>query len=152
VLLTDSDPRPAYGSADDDFVRWQRPGVPQAAHGHVFRARVTRVLREEAPDLLSAMPARKMPRAANELGAGFEDDFCVAARRPIFEAVRRAVDMEPCIEVWTGMHVSGLTRKDRNGQISITGVRLDDGQDVAADLVVDRSGRRSLGSRGDRNT
>jgi 2-polyprenyl-6-methoxyphenol hydroxylase-like FAD-dependent oxidoreductase len=144
VLLMDSDQRLPYGSADDDFVRWQRPGVPQAAHGHVFRARVTRVLRVEAPDLLSAMLARGCPRTANEFGDGFEDDYCLAARRPVFEAVLgRAVDLQPRVEVRRGVHVRGLTGTDRNGHIGITGVRHDNGEKVAADLVVDCSGRRS---------
>jgi choline dehydrogenase-like flavoprotein len=58
VLLLDRDEEPPDGSPEDDFERWPRPGVPQAVHAHVFRARSTRLLREEAPDVLEALEDR----------------------------------------------------------------------------------------------
>ena len=51
VVLLESDKDPARYSADEVFFGWRRPGVPQSMHGHVFRGRVGRVLREEAPDV-----------------------------------------------------------------------------------------------------
>ena len=57
VVVVDSDEDPPPGSVEDDF-HWPRPGVPQGWHGHVWQARVARVLREHAPDVLVPLEAR----------------------------------------------------------------------------------------------
>lgn len=62
ILVVDSDPDPVDGTAEDDFFRWPRPGVPQGKHGHVFRGRVGRVLREEVPDVVDACWRMASPR------------------------------------------------------------------------------------------
>ena len=57
VVVVDSDEDPPDGSVEEDF-HWPRPGVPQGWHGHVWRARVARGLREDALDVLDALEAR----------------------------------------------------------------------------------------------
>ena len=100
IVVFDSDANPPDGTAEDDFFNWQRPGVPQGQHGHVFRGRVGRVLREEAPDVVDAMLVHGIPKAGFDFGEGFENDFALMARRPVFEAVvRRTVRKEPGVEV-----------------------------------------------------
>ena len=147
VVMFDADADPAAGTAEDDF-RWRRPGVPQRQHGHVFRARVGRVLREETPDVVDALLAHGIAKAGFDFGEGFQDDFALMARRPVFEAVvRRAVSHEPHVEVRAGERVSGLTAARNDSVPRVNGVRTPEGDTVAADLVVDCCGRRSVAPR-----
>ena len=143
VVVFDSDFDPADGTANDDFFHWQRPGVPQGRHGHVFRGRVGRVLREESPDLVDALLVHGISKAGFDFGEGFEDDFALMARRPVFEAVvRRKVREESGVDVRTGVRISGLAGTDAN-PVRVTGLTTEDGERVACDLVIDSCGRRS---------
>ena len=54
VLVVDRDPGPPEGDADE-LARWDRSGVVQAGFSHYFLARSTRIVRQEAPDLLEAL-------------------------------------------------------------------------------------------------
>ncbi len=148
VVLLDQDLNPPDGTPDDDFAGWQRPGVPQAQHGHVFRARLTRVLREEAPDVLASLLARGIVHGSHHFGEGYEDDMALSARRPVFEAaLRRIIANEPGVELRTGVSVAGLLADEEVYPPEVTGVRLDDKTVVHADLVVDCCGRRSAAPR-----
>ncbi|HZA74604.1 MAG TPA: FAD-dependent oxidoreductase, partial [Propionibacteriaceae bacterium] len=143
VVVLDSDPDPMDGTAEDDFFRWPRPGVPQGQHGHVFRGRVGRVLREEVPDVVEAMLAHGIAKAGFDFGKGFEDDFALMARRPVLEAVvRRVVHDEPRIEVRIE-RVEGLAAVDGEAVPRVVGLRTLGGQ-IPTDVVVDCCGRRSL--------
>ena len=42
-----------------------------------------------------------------------------------------------------GVAAARLETRERNGALHVTGVRTDDGEALAADLVVDATGRRS---------
>lgn len=142
ILVLDSDADPPAGTAEDDY-RWQRPGVPQGQHGHVFRARVGRVLREEVPDVVDAMLTHGIAKAGFDFGDGFEDDFALMARRPVFEAVvRRVVNAEPRVEVQTGERVASLTTAGNSHVPRVNGLRTKGGATVDADLVIDCCGRR----------
>jgi 2-polyprenyl-6-methoxyphenol hydroxylase-like FAD-dependent oxidoreductase len=55
----------------------------------------------------------------------------------------RAADAEPGLELRRGAAVTGLTARRRSGVPNVTGVRLESGETIAADLVVDAMGRRS---------
>ena len=129
VVVVDSDEDPPDGSVEADF-HWPRPGVPQGWHGHVWRARVARVLREDAPDVLDALEARGVNAAGIDFGPGFEDDRALMARRPVVEAVlRRLVRAEPGVELHTGHRVTGLearttTRSGPDARPRVVGVRL----------------------------
>jgi 2-polyprenyl-6-methoxyphenol hydroxylase-like FAD-dependent oxidoreductase len=148
VVVVDSDEDPPDGSVEDDF-GWSRPGVPQGWHGHVWRARIARVLREDAPDVLDALEARGVGAAGIDFGPGFADDRALMARRPIVEAVlRRLVRAEPGVELRTRQRVTGLeaSTTGRPGPAArprVVGVRLGDGERLPADLVIDCGGRRS---------
>jgi 2-polyprenyl-6-methoxyphenol hydroxylase-like FAD-dependent oxidoreductase len=145
IVVFDSDANPPDGTAEDDFFNWQRPGVPQGQHGHVFRGRVGRVLREEAPDVVDAMLVHVIPKAGFDFGEGFENDFALMARRPVFEAVvRRRVRKEPGVEVRTGVRISGLTTANDAKALRVGGLMTQEGERVSCDLVVDCGGRRSL--------
>lgn len=136
----------------------QRRGVPQGRHLHALLAGGSEVLEELFPGLASEMVdagahlgdiqadcrwylgGARYQQAQAELPA-------LAVSRPLLEAhVRRRVRAMPRIGVRDGHEVTGLVSTDG----SVTGVRVvrrgdarGDERTVAADLVVDASGRGS---------
>jgi 2-polyprenyl-6-methoxyphenol hydroxylase-like FAD-dependent oxidoreductase len=149
VVLLDSDKDPTSYGADEIFLGWRRPGVPQSLHGHVFRGRVGRVLREEAPDVLDMLLESGVEKAGYDFGTGFEQDVSPMSRRPVFEAVlRRIVRDEPSIKFRTGVRVAGLESADRIGVPRVVGLWTRWGNYIGADLVIDCGGRRSISHAG----
>jgi 2-polyprenyl-6-methoxyphenol hydroxylase-like FAD-dependent oxidoreductase len=145
VVVIDRDGGPPDGPADT-LATWSRPGVVQAPMAHGFLARSSRVLREEAPDVLDAFAEIGIGRYRIPFGPGMEDDAALASRRPVYEGVmRRVVEREPGVEFHHGS-VRGLVAGD-GASPRITGVRLGDRDTVSADLVVDAAGRRSASGR-----
>ena len=145
VVVIDRDGGPPDGPADT-LATWSRPGVVQASMAHGFLARSTRILREEAPDLLDALAEVGIGRYRISFDPGMEDDAALASRRPVYEGVmRRVVEREPGVELRHGS-VRGLAAVD-GASPRIIGVRLGDGDAVHGDLVVDAAGRRSASGR-----
>ncbi|TYK53158.1 NAD(P)/FAD-dependent oxidoreductase [Actinomadura decatromicini] len=140
VVERDDQPKPE-ASAEEDFTEWERDGVPHARQGHNFLGLSSRIMREEAPDVLDAVAARGAPRVPI---AGGDGDENVLSRRLVYEgALRRVVEAQPGVEVLSGTSVKGLlTRGELAGVPRVVGVRLPSGE-VAADVVVDASGRRT---------
>lgn len=148
VVALDRDGPPPDGTPDDDAQSWARPGVAQAGQAHGFLARSTRVLREEAPDVLDALTARGATLVPVPFGPGFEDDAALICRRLVFEAtLRRVAEAESGLEVRSHVEVRGLVADRSSARPRIRGVRTGDGEVVPADLVVDAGGRRSQAPR-----
>src|SRR6478609_5160187 len=148
IVLLDSDKDPARDSADEVFFGWQRPGVPHSMHGHVFRARMGRVLREEAPDVLDRLLDSGIQKAGYDFGTGFEQDVSVMSRRRVFEAaLRRIVREQPGVHFRSGVRVAGLESGDGSGVPRVVGLWTRWGNRIAADLVIDCCGRRSASPR-----
>lgn len=154
VVVFERDDTPMPETADAAF-EWDRRGAPQVRHSHAFLARLRNMLRDDHPELyaqLLAAGATEM-RFGDDLPptvVGFErqpedDDLVMlACRRTTFEWVlRRAVLDHAGVEVRTGVAVVGLIAADEPGRPHVEGVRLDDGTEVRADLVVVCGGRRS---------
>ncbi len=133
-----------------------RRGVPQGAHGHVLLLAGQRALDGLFPGLLSFLvregatdfdPGQDLsiyrygiiwPRAATGMRL-------LSFSRPLLELTLRERLLEGSqVEIRSEVAVSGLVAGE-SGQV--TGVRLDDGSVLPAELVVDCSGR---GSRSDR--
>jgi 2-polyprenyl-6-methoxyphenol hydroxylase-like FAD-dependent oxidoreductase len=118
---------------------------------HGFLARIQVVLRDRFPDVFEAllaaggttMPARA---ALGEPQPGDEDLNVLVIRRTTLEWVLRSrVVTEPGVEVRTGTSVEGLLADaTEGGPPVVRGVRLGDGTELAADLVVAAAGRRGL--------
>ncbi|MFI6491071.1 NAD(P)/FAD-dependent oxidoreductase [Streptomyces sp. NPDC050564] len=143
VTVLDSGSPPPSGATPDEEVRaWSRKEVPHARQGHAFLALSTRVLREEAPDVLTAFTARGALVTPLEPGS---EDATVLSRRLVYEGVvRRAAQAEGSVTVSTGARVTDLvTGKEADGVRRVIGARTADGTEHTADLVVDASGRRS---------
>jgi 2-polyprenyl-6-methoxyphenol hydroxylase-like FAD-dependent oxidoreductase len=154
VLERDASPLPE--SPAEAFDHWERRGSPQTRHSHAFLARLHNLLRDRAPALLDrifsagAAPLRFRDIARQaipdaEILPEDDDVTLIACRRLTFEwALRRYVEALPGVSVRSGCTASGLLRReDGEGVPEACGVRLQDGETLAADLVVDASGRRT---------
>ncbi|HEY5251047.1 MAG TPA: hypothetical protein VIJ09_05275, partial [Acidimicrobiales bacterium] len=88
-----------------------------------------------------------VPAALTGGEAADDDDFTtVTARRPVAESVMAAcAESTPGVTVRRGVAVAGLLTGTEmlTGVPHVTGVRTADGEEIAADLVVDTTGRRS---------
>lgn len=139
VTILDRDPADLPANRDAAWTEWERRGVPQFRHIHLFNARGRNLLRDEAPAVLAALQAA----GAGEirLGDGDDDDLVrLTCRRTTYELVlRRAVLADTRVRFAGGVTVTGLCAAGRR----ITGVRTAGGAEWAADVVVDASGRRS---------
>ena len=148
VVLVERDPDSPVGDSAQVFEGWQRTGVAQFRQPHNFLGLARRLLRERTPDVYSALLGagaveveqfRFLAGAAPE--PGDEDLATIGCRRPIFEAaLRRAVQAEPAIQLRAGCRVTGLMLSCGHPR-HVEGVVLASGETVAADLVVDASGR-----------
>ncbi|HEX4100443.1 MAG TPA: FAD-dependent oxidoreductase [Pseudonocardiaceae bacterium] len=126
-----------------------RAGVPQGEQPHVFLFRGLLALEELLPgsrqELLSA---GAVPFDTGELSWLAEQGWLpvgqrafevLSVTRPLFEhVIRRRVQELPGVQLRTGAKVISLRRGDRQWKVGLA-----DGSTVAADLVVDASGRSS---------
>jgi len=160
VTILESDAAPMPDSHVLAFEQWERRGSPQTRHSHALLARLRNLIRDHAPELLDKLRAcgadelpftdmarRLVPDAALE--PGDEDVVLLACRRVTFEWVlRRHVLDTGLVDFQDGMEVTGLIAESgcAADPPRVTGVRLrrsDRPSELAADLVVDASGRRS---------
>jgi len=169
VTVIERDDTPMPATADEAF-EWNRRGAPQVRHSHAFLARLRNLLRDHQPDILEALLAEGATEMRFGDGVPAEMEFTpepgdddlvmIACRRTTFEWVlRRAALAEAKVSIRTGVAAVGLltatTRSDGNRSATdriesdfgdapvVSGVRLDDGTDIGADLVVAANGRRS---------
>ena len=156
VRLLERDPAPPPATAADAWASWERRGVNQFRLLHYFLPRFRQTIEAELPDVVAALdadgalrtnPVMAMPAEFN--GGVRPDDerfTAITGRRPVVEAaIARVVAAEPGIEVLRGTAVRGLLtgEPEQAGVPHVVGVVTDDGEELAADLVVDASGRRS---------
>jgi 2-polyprenyl-6-methoxyphenol hydroxylase-like FAD-dependent oxidoreductase len=142
VDVIEQDPGEAPDDAEAAFSDWKRRGVPQARHSHNFLGLSSKILSEEAPDLLAALKAGGAfhHHRWGELDEPFA--YSLFARRLVYEAeVRRFVRREPGVTVHSGVQASGLIARENGRTMQVVGVKLEDQGELSADLVVDASGR-----------
>ena len=155
VKIVEADPAPDADDPEDAFLRWSRRRVPQSRHSHAFLARLRNMVREAYPDFysalleLGAMEIRLLDAPPRSLGTlaperGDEELVTLGCRRTTFEwALRRYVSGLPQVEILCGEAVEGLVARG-GAPPDVRGVRVGDGAGtIAADLVVDASGRAS---------
>jgi len=160
VTILEGDPSPMPASHVEAFEQWERRGSPQTRHSHALLARLRNLIRDHAPELLDKllacgagelgfadMVARLAPGAALE--PGDEDVVLLACRRVTFEWVlRRHVLDTGLVDFRDGVRVEGLLAAP-GAPPHVTGVRIVEPgagapRELAADFVVDASGRRSM--------
>jgi len=148
VTVLERDVLPSSDDPDAAFAA-ERRGAPQVHQTHGFLARLQVTLRDRFPDVfvdLMNAGCWTMSTTANlgEPQPGDEDLKVIIVRRTTLEWVlRRAVLAQSGVEVRSGTGVSALLADHGDGVPVVTGVRLEDGTTVDADLVVAANGRRS---------
>jgi flavin-dependent dehydrogenase len=158
VTLVERDATPMPADVEGAF-EWDRRGAPQVRHPHAFLGLARTILRDRFPDVLAALEGagvHTVPMASSTLGLGgpglaelvADDDLqLLACRRTTFEWVlRQCVLAEPNVELRVGTGVAGVvtvTAPEGPSVPTVVGVRMEDGTEMAADLVVASTGRRS---------
>lgn len=135
-----------------------RRGVPQGRHVHGLLARGQQILDELLPGFTSEAVAAGVPTGdlgelrwyfnGRRLAPGTTGLTCVSAARPVLEdLVRRRVEALDAVELREGHDILGLVASADRGRV--TGVRVQRRapgsapEEIAADLVVDATGRGS---------
>ncbi|WP_195210487.1 NAD(P)/FAD-dependent oxidoreductase [Actinomarinicola tropica] len=149
VVVLERDGAEPPGEPAGAWDEWERRGVAQFRQLYYLLPRFRHVADRELPALSAALEkvALRHDPLAGMAGAGVGDDDVVTltARRPTVEAVvARLAAMHPGIEIRRGVVVNGLTRTPAAaGSVpDVAGVSTAMGE-VAANLVVDATGRRS---------
>ena len=151
VLERDLEQVPA--SAEDAWERWPREGVTQFRLPHFLAPGGRAVLEEELPDVLQGLvdaggcqhnPAFPPTLADQERRPGDQRFSTVTARRPVMEQVLGSVaERESALRIRRGVTAASLLVEPVGALPHVSGVRLDTGETITADLVVDAMGRRS---------
>ncbi len=157
IVLLDRDPPPPEDDPDGVFADWKHPGVGHLRHSHAFLARLLNIIRARHPillDQLKAAGARETP-FADMIPSTLKDRYTpepgdaamsiLFSRRTTLELVmRRYTQRLPGVSIESGVFVAGLlTRRGRAGKLIVEGVRLEDGSERRAEVVIDAAGRRS---------
>jgi 2-polyprenyl-6-methoxyphenol hydroxylase-like FAD-dependent oxidoreductase len=160
VTLVDRDPPPPAGSAEDAFNNWERRGATQLRHSHVFLGRLTTLIRERYPDLLSELLdsgarifrfADGLPPALRQRytpAPGDEDLEILFSRRTTLELVmRRYASRLPGVTFLDDAGVRELVaRRGDDGLVTVEGLKVERGgstETIGADIVVDATGRNT---------
>ncbi len=147
VLERDSQPVPeSVEAANSD---WIRPTVPQAQHVHSFKSLAVFLLRERIPEVYAALRAAGCDEFdlstmhPQPTGEPLPELPFLACRRRTFDQVFATTAELLGIKVYRGVAVSGLELNNASLP-GVAGVRLSGGGRLAADLVIDATGRRSV--------
>jgi 2-polyprenyl-6-methoxyphenol hydroxylase-like FAD-dependent oxidoreductase len=155
VTVLERDAAPVPRSVDEAWEEWSRDGVTQFRMAHFLQPAGRMVLEQELPDVFDGLVAAGamrldvlglMPPNLADGGprSGDERFVTYTARRPVFEQVLgAAVEGEPGVQVRRGVTVKEPIMRVGDGTPHVTGVRLESGETLHADLVVDAMGRSS---------
>lgn len=161
VTVLERDPASPPAGAEEAWSGWDRPGVAQFHQPHNLFPRFRQILDDELPGVVDRLvgagcvwvdPLALLPPSIVDKAPRPGDDRFrfVSGRRPVVEAVLAAAAEETDgVEVRRGVAVAGLLTGPGTvdapppGAPHVTGVRTTEGEEIAADLVVDASGRRS---------
>lgn len=159
IVIVERDPEPPAIPPEEAFEHWQRPGVPQFRHAHILLARVQTLLRDRHPevhaDLLRA--GLELSRVEEVLPKIHRDGYSPEpgdaellhfwGRRPTFEYVlRQHAARLPNVRFVHSARVVGLDAEEKDGEVRVRGIKVAHAgaeELVAADIVVDASGKRT---------
>lgn len=146
VTVLERDPAPPPPTTGEAWVDWERRGVNQFRLPHFLMPGFREMMDAELPAVIDELMAGGANRF-NPLGPFAEvmdpegDHVVVTARRPVVEsAVARAAARTARLDVRRGVAVEGLVVVSGR---RVIGLRLENGEEVLGDLVVDAGGRRS---------
>jgi len=157
VTVLERDPAPPPPDPDSAFDRWERRSVAQFELAHVLLARGTHIMRTQLPSAYSLLSSNggfqlnlvefllgMQPGAAAEPNDALHDQL--TGRRSTLEwALATAAGDHPGVTVRRGDAIAGLTTGTEviPGVPHVAGLRLQTGEEVSGDIVIDATGRRS---------
>jgi 2-polyprenyl-6-methoxyphenol hydroxylase-like FAD-dependent oxidoreductase len=152
VTVVERDDTPMPADVEGAFA-WDRRGAPQVRHTHGFPALMRVILRDRYPDVLAALldagvsEVSIMPPAVPPEAPGYERDAAdlrvLSCRRTTLEWVlRRCALADPGVRFEVGVPVAGVLASGGGAPLEVAGVRLADGRELQADVVVASTGRR----------
>jgi 2-polyprenyl-6-methoxyphenol hydroxylase-like FAD-dependent oxidoreductase len=159
VTVLEPDPAGPPGTPAEAWDGWQRRGVAQFRQPHNLFSRFRAVADTELPGLTDRLVAAgctwvdyldPLPPSIEDRAPREDDDRIrfVTGRRPVTEAVvAAAAEEHPRLDLRRGVQVTGLVAGPSvlDGVPHVAGVRTATGEEIAADLVVDATGRRTRG-------
>lgn len=156
VELLERDEAPPPEDPEAAWDGWPRRGVNQFRMLHYFLPRFRSLLETELPAAAQALVDAGALRlnlieaVPDEVSGGWRDGderyTSLSGRRPVVEAALAGTAANtPGLEVRRGTAVAELRTGPSalDGVPHVIGVRTEDGEDLAADLVIDAGGRRS---------
>jgi 2-polyprenyl-6-methoxyphenol hydroxylase-like FAD-dependent oxidoreductase len=157
VTILESDPTRPPDYPADAWDRWDRKGVAQFGQPHNLFSRFRQVADSELPGVTDALleagctwvnPIDRLPPWITDTSSrpGDERFPFVTGRRPVMEAaIARMAESEREVVVHRGSVVAGVVVEEAGSRSvpHIGGVRLTDGSERRADLVIDATGRRT---------
>jgi 2-polyprenyl-6-methoxyphenol hydroxylase-like FAD-dependent oxidoreductase len=152
VTVLERDEAAVPSSIEEAWESWSRDGVTQFRQAHFLPARGRALLEELLPDVFAAFVTAGAlrfdpmpPGLADGAGDGDGERFVTyTGRRPTIEqVVASAAQQEAGVDVRRGVAVEELVMRTRDAAPHVTGVRVESGEVVEADLVVDAMGRGS---------
>lgn len=152
VVVVERDRGPDSLEPETVFTDWARPHVPQFRQPHALFARTRRELEAHLPDAIGQLAdfgiavVNPFKRAAPpEMWTAEDDDYGMFfARRSAIELVlRQLAERQSGLVLAAPATAVGLLAERSQRRLRVTGLRLGDGAEVAADVVVDAGGRRS---------
>lgn len=160
ITLMERDPPLPQIPLGGIFHEWERRGVAQLRHSHIFLGRLLMLLREQFPSLIKELEAagarlfsfkEALPpslRRHYRPAPGDEDLAMLYCRRTTLEFVmRRHAERLAGVTILAGTTVRGLIIRREGERRILEGLRCDRddaGMDFRADIVIDASGRSSL--------
>lgn len=157
VTLLDRDDGPLPIDVEDAWDSWSRRAVSQFRMPHILLTRGTSILCDQLPDVAARLECAGGLRLNlvdvflerhGASGRKPEDDRfdMLTGRRSTLEWVfATMLEDEPLASVRRGEAVDGLVvgAEIAPGTPHVVGVRLDGGEEISADLIVDATGRNS---------
>ena len=158
IILIDRDGPPPGDDPDVVFHTWKHAGVGHLRQSHAFLARLRSIIKTEHPRLLEqllALGVRELPfdaflteaqRRTYSPAPEDADLTIITSRRTTLElAIRRYVETLDNVSIRASFHARRLlTSKGADGVIEVAGISGEEAgidADLAADLVVDSSGK-----------
>ena len=155
VTVLERDDAPVPSSPGEAWQAWDRPGVAQFRQPHYLHSAGAQILESQLPDVWESLAQAQLARFSSldimppfitdrSSRDGDERFVTLTGRRPVLEYAVASVARKR-LDIRRGTAVAGLLTGAlaAPGTPHVTGVRLADGTELPADLVVDAMGRRS---------
>lgn len=149
ATLFEPDASHASDDADDAFLQWRRPGVPQFRQPHNARAFLREALQRTDPTLLDGMVGAgmklhqwRLSEALQRATGDYSDLVSLQGRRAALELPLRRIVYAMENVTTVQLPVQRMLIDNKDGHLQVAGLQTSAGE-LRFDAVVEASGRRS---------